>query len=100
MSKRYTGDFLGTHEVNILYKHRERLWAAALEYSLLFRTLLSDESDVVPGWFWFDELKSEGLTFMLLELATNDPSVGLRARAVRIMQSANIKPPDDRWDML
>jgi HEAT repeat protein len=100
MSKRYTGDFLGTHEANILYKHREQLRAAALEYSLLFRTLLSDVSDVVPGWFWFDELKSEGLTFLLLELANNDPSATLRARAVRIMESADIEPPDDRWDML
>jgi HEAT repeat protein len=100
MSKRYTGDVLGTHEINMLYKYREKLQTTTTERFLLLRTLLSDSSAVVPGWFWFRDLKSEATIFLLLEIANSDPSEGVRIRVLLTMESGEIKPPDERWQML
>jgi len=44
-----------THELNTLYRSRDRLRATEEEFDLLLGTILSDGADVKPGWFWFKE---------------------------------------------
>ncbi len=100
ISKRYTGETLGTHEINQLYRYRTELQTAPAETFLLLRTLVSDSDDVVPGWFWFRDLGIEKLSFLLFGFANDDTLAGVRMQAIRVLKSARIEPPDDRWDLL
>ena len=94
MSKRYTGEVLGTHEISQLYRHRSELETTASESFLIMRTVVADSSDVVPGWFWFRELKVEQLSFLLFGLANDDPLPHLQTQAIQILRASRIEPPD------
>ena len=93
MARRYASDFLGTHQVNLLYKHRDRLEATPSESHQLLRTLLHDTSGVIPGWYWFRRAFPDGLAEMLLSMATKDPNAELRVDALELMASAPIAVP-------
>jgi hypothetical protein len=100
MSRRYTGDVLGTHEINQLYKYRLELQTAPQERVLLWRTLNNDSADLVPGWFWFREFKAERLSLLLFSFAKDDSLSQLRVQALQVLASAGIELPDSRWDLL
>jgi hypothetical protein len=100
MSQRQTGETLGTHEINLLYKHRKRLEATSHEEDQLFRTIVADTGDVAPGWFWFGDIKEEDLSDRLLWVANRDSSDQLRARAIDLLRLAGVKLPKDSWPAL
>ena len=100
MSRRYTGDVLGVHEINQLYRYRSELQTAPPEIFLILRTLVDDSSDVVPAWFWFRQLKLERLSFLLFSMASNDSLPHLRAQAIGILRASGIQPPNQHWDLL
>jgi HEAT repeat protein len=99
MSQRQTGETLGTHEVNLLYKYRAQLETTPTEEAQLFRTIVAD-NDVMPGWFWFRGLTQEDLMKRLLWLARRDSSEQVRARAIRLLRTARIELPKDLWPAL
>ncbi len=100
MFHRYTSEALGTHEINLLYKHRERLKATATEQLQLLRATVGDQSDVKPGWFWFQDMDEESLINSLLTLATQDSSDEVRIGALDLLASAKIKIPPKLWPAL
>jgi HEAT repeat protein len=95
MSQRQTGETLGTHEVNLLYKYRDQLETTPTEEAQLFRTVVAGNSDVIPGWFWFRALTQEDLTKRLLWLARRDSSAQVRARAISLLRTARIELPKE-----
>jgi HEAT repeat protein len=100
MSQRQTGETLGTHEVNLLYKYREQLETTPAEEAQMFRTIAGGNSDVLPGWFWFRELKEEDLTKRLLWVAHQDSSAEVRRGTIKLMRTARIELPKDFWPAL
>jgi HEAT repeat protein len=96
MAHRYTSDVLGTHEINLLYKHRQQLNLTSPEEYQLLRSFVSDRSDVKPGWFWSHESTED----ILLFLAFRDSSDDVRIRALELLADARIKISEDSWQFL
>jgi hypothetical protein len=97
MALRYTSDFLGTHETNLLYKNRHRLDITVNEEFQILRTLLHDSSGVVPGWFWFSDAFPDGPESTLLSIANDDSNTSLRVSALKLLTSAQIHIPPNLW---
>ena len=100
MHGRYTGDTLRTHEINLLYKHRDELRTLPAEALQLFRATLADTSAVVPGWFWFKKMDADALRGALLTTSTRDSSEEVRKRALQLLNAAKIKLPKKIWNLL
>ena len=100
MFRWYTGDTFQTHETNLIYRHRRRLEPIPIEHFQLFRALVSDASDVVPGWFWFAEMTPDTVREQLLVLAEQDASVDVRRRALWLLREARIPLPEHLWAAL
>ncbi len=100
MTRLYTAEFLGTHQINLLYKHRDRLEPTSMEAFQLLRTLLHDPADVIPGWFWFRKSFPDGPLTALIFFASEDPNIQLRIRALKMLTSAHIELPKEQWRSL
>lgn len=100
MSRRYTNDTIGTHEMNLLYKYREQLDPTVTEYFQLFRSILADTSSVIPGWFWFAAWEPKTVRDQLFTLSTRDSSSDVRRRALRLLRDAGISLPKELWTQL
>lgn len=100
MSRRYTTEILGTHDINLLYKHRQQLDATTIELYQLFRTMVEDPDDVKPGWFWFRWAEEEAVRRILIRVAFSDSSQGVRARALDCLAAARIEIPQELWPSL
>lgn len=100
IGKRYTGDFLGVHEVNLIYKYRADLRPTIDELDQLFRTALHDAGDVVPGWYWFSRHISGHAKEMLLAIADENSDAQLRVRALRMLRLAKIDIKAEGWTSL
>lgn len=100
MSRRQTSGFLETHEINLLYKNRNRVECTVEEQYELLRTVVHDAADVVPGWFWFQDAFPNGPAEALLRMASDDPDEGLRVRAMRLLASARVEIPADLWKLI
>jgi hypothetical protein len=102
MARRYTFDFIGTHEINLLYKHRVQIEATAWEEYELLRTVLHAESDVIPGWFWFREVfvELERLKDTLFSMARMDADASLRSRALKVLRLSEIKLSNQELSLL
>lgn len=96
MSRRSTGEILGTHEMNLLYKHRKRLELTAAEKFQLLRTLVGGSGDLLPGWFWFRELTSQEVKGWLLIIATRE-SDSIRARVLETLTNAGVEIAKSAW---
>jgi hypothetical protein len=100
MALRYTSNFIGTHEINLLYKHRSQLEITTIEEFQLLRTVLRDTSDVNPGWFWLRNAFPNGPLETLLHIASEDIDDSLRVCALKLLTSARIKTPQELWPLL
>jgi len=100
MSQRYTRDVFGTHDVNLLYKYREHLEATSIERFELLRTVVGDTGKVKPGWFWFQGTDKEPVQNVLFDLARQDSSADVRARAIDLLAAARIEIPPELWRLL
>jgi HEAT repeat protein len=100
MSRRYTNDTIGIHEMNLLYKNREQLEPTATECLQMFRSILADTSGVIPGWFWFVAMGPETVRDQLVALATRDSSSEVRRRALRLLRDAGMTLPETLWTEL
>ena len=82
---------LPTHELNTLYRYRDRLQATDDELFVLFRTLLADVSEVTPGWYWFRKDEVGAIADRLLTIAWLDANTTVRTRSFDIMRQAHIR---------
>ena len=100
VANRYTGDFLTTHQINLLYRYRQQVDATTPEFYQLLRTLVKDEFDVNPGWFWFRDDFPSGPADTLLGFATQDTNKALREKSLKLMTQAKIRIPKNLWASL
>jgi hypothetical protein len=87
-----TNSFLGPHEINLLFLHREKLDLAPIEYKLLFRTLIGGPRDTIPGWYWFSKWDPDGIYRLLFYLAIGDKNQDVRINAITLLRDARIRP--------
>jgi len=78
------------HELNTLYRCRERLRATDTELRLLFSTILADESGVKPGWYWFRDLDLEKVKDDLVGVALFNGETPARARSFEILRRVQV----------
>lgn len=97
MSRRHTGGFLGTHEINLLYRNRLNFEGTPDEQYQLLRTVVHDQADVAPGWFWFRDAFADGPAEVLLRIASEDQDDQIRESALRLLGSAAVQIPKDLW---
>lgn len=98
--QRYTREVLGTHEVNLLYKHRKRLEAAPAEEFQLMRAIVDGPGETNPGWFWFRDMADEAIPGVLFGLAERDGSEGVRIGALGLLTTGRISLPQTEWQSL
>ncbi len=72
---------LPTHELNTLFRYRERLQAADEELQVLFKTIMADDFDVKPGWYWFRDIDGREAVahLILIVLFRNDTEAQTRS---------------------
>jgi hypothetical protein len=97
LSGRYTAETLSVHQVNLLYKFRDRLVCTPQENAQLLRSLVVDTGDVIPGWFWFQDTNTEEMTNELMVMATADVSDRIRERSIRFMTAKKLLIPRERY---
>lgn len=97
MARRYSGTILGTHELNLLYKHRTRLETTFEERLHLLRTVIAMDDNVGPGWYWFRDDEPELIADRLFRLASTDSSSSVRSRALAVLTTASISIAKDDW---
>lgn len=91
--QRYTNDLLGTHEINLLYLHREKLEMLSWEGTLILRTIIGNSSDVTPGWYWFKGSQINIILRLLYYFVIIDNSdANVRMNALALMRDARIRP--------
>ena len=100
MARRHTSETLGTHEINLLYKNRDRLETASSEQHQLFRTIVGGSGDVKPGWYWFRDTSEEAVAKALVALVSQDSSEGVQVAALDLLSAARMKIPLDLWPAL
>jgi HEAT repeat protein len=96
-------ELLGVHEANLLYNHREKLEPTPAESQQIFRTLIGQWQNSIPGWYWFSNQEFDTLVDQLLVIALNDPSIAIQNRALEILNAARICPTTDwakKWEIL
>ncbi|MGO9094598.1 MAG: DUF4062 domain-containing protein [Bryobacteraceae bacterium] len=81
---------LPVHELNTLYRHRDRLLATDNELYILLRTVLADSFDVKPGWYWFRNHEPPATTGALVAIALLDNEATARARSFEILRHAQV----------
>jgi hypothetical protein len=91
------GEPIGTHELNTLYKYRERLRPTRRELSVLFESFLRDESDVKPGWYWF-RTRNIARQLTITAMIGHDPDA--RKVAFRLLRQTKIVDPEFRDDFI
>jgi hypothetical protein len=80
-----TGELLGTHGINLLYLQREHLEIIGSEKLLLARTVISDNSETSPGWFWFKDWQPQLAEDILHDRALSDSNWLVRQQALELL---------------
>lgn len=91
-SEKYTAERLDVHTANLLYKEKESLSLTEAESHLILRSIVGDENETVPGWYWFSYLGTQELESSLLSLALGDSDTNVRERTLKLLTSANFEP--------
>ena len=83
--RRCEKECLSTHEMNSLYSHRQQLSPGGWERDTLWRSMLEDSHDVVPGWYWFRDEDPKSLEAWLWYTATADQEDAIKAKAITLL---------------
>src|ERR1017187_10116957 len=81
---------LPIHELNTLYRYRGRLRATSHELSVLLRSILADDLDLKPGWYWFRDYEVEEVEGILISTALFGDDTEARARSFDILRRAQV----------
>jgi hypothetical protein len=93
ISRRYTNLILGTHEINLLYKHRGELDAAIDERIEILRSIVGTPADLNPGWFWFRDLDEQLIFDQLFKFAIDDVADDVRIGALDLLTLSRFEIP-------
>jgi len=86
---------LGIQEANRLYLYRDRLRPTGPEFISLLRTLLNDQLNYIPGWYWFRSFEEKDVQTVILDLAFSDPHNVIRQRAFEQLAAARVPLTDN-----
>jgi len=100
ISKRYTNSLIDTHEINLLYKHRNELKPAEDEKLQLIRSFVGESGDVNPGWFWFQDQDDVQAQNRIFELAMYDRADEVRIGALELLTLLKAAIPEHQISML
>lgn len=100
MSTRFTADVLGTHEINLIYKHRDKILPTGRERFELMRAGVLDDADLKPSWFWNRKWPAQGVINLLVYAAGYDRNPSLRSRALDVLRLATVELPRESWQDL
>jgi hypothetical protein len=81
---------LPIHELNTLYRYRDRLRATSHELFVLFRSILADGFDAKPGWYWFRDYEVEEVEGRLISTALFGDDTEARAGSFEILRRAQV----------
>lgn len=90
-SMRVSGELLGAHEVNFLYKRAGDLELLSEERQLIFRSLIAGE-DNVPGWCWFVGRTGAHVDDTIVSLASSDPETDVQRGAFQLLTQLALRP--------
>lgn len=89
--KEISSETLGNHEINLLYKYKERVKTVGDEVDLIFRSLISDLYHQRAGWYWLQKIKKfDIILYYSMSLFINDSSDEVKIGALNLM--------DHYWD--
>ena len=100
ISHRYTNLVFGTHEINLLYKHRGDLDAATEEKNEILRSVIGTVGDVNPGWFWFQDVDDGAIFDQLFKFAIDDAVDDVRIGALDLLTVSRFEIPLESWSLL
>lgn len=100
ISGRYTNLILGTHEINLLYKHRIGLDAATDERIEILRSIIGAGMDLNPGWFWFQDLDEQLMFDLLFKFAIDDNTDSVRIGALDLLTQSGFQVSQESWPLL
>ena len=89
---------LSTRETNSLYLHRQDIEPGGWERSLLWRSLLADGDDLVPGWWWFRVTAPNTAQAKMWATAVYDEDNYAKAGALRLLTRAGSVPTQESPD--
>jgi hypothetical protein len=89
-----TNELLGTHGINLLFVHRERLEIVPVERLLLLRCVIADESEASPGWFWIKNCDTQMTEEILFSRAVYDSNLFVRKAALELLKAAGVPARD------
>jgi len=95
MSKIRAIDLLGVHEINLLYRYKERLEPVSSERVLLLRTVIASRAASFPGWYWA-RATSANIAQLLAFFAASDASAEVRTGALKLLGTGKIAFTFDR----
>lgn len=84
-SKVHYSEILGIHEISLIYFYKEKIELSPDEIILIIRSLIGDESDLRPGWFWFKSIGKRKLKKFIISRALNDNNPDVRKGAFSIL---------------
>jgi hypothetical protein len=90
-SMRVSGETLGAHEINFLYKRAGKLELLSEERQLIFRSVIA-AADNVPGWYWFVGQTGTHVGDAILSLAAGDPDTEVQKGAFQLLTDLALRP--------
>jgi hypothetical protein len=100
ISHRYTNLVFGTHEINLLYKHRGHLDAATEEKNEILRSVIGTVGAVNPGWFWFQDVDDRAIFDQLFKFSIDDAVDDVRIGALDLLTVSRFEIPRESWPLL
>lgn len=89
-----------THELNTLYRQREMLQPTEQELVTLLEAILSDTSDVDPGWYWFRDVSERDMVNRLSRIAAWGSQDKARARCFGLLSGLSVEGAEELREML
>lgn len=88
-SQVHTGEVFGNHEINLVYLKRNEWNLSDSEKWFVFRSVISDQYDNRPGWFWINNYSDKDITNSLVWLSVKDKKESVRIGAAKLIYEAN-----------
>jgi HEAT repeat protein len=88
-------ELLTITDLNLLYQYRRDLETLPQERRIIFRSVIADDADVSPGWFWLNFATQEDLLVALTVIAVRDGNIATRRHALTTLTVLNMMPSAD-----
>lgn len=97
MSQYHTGELLGSHQINLLYRNRQGMRLLVREREFVLRNLFGNK--YAPGWYWLRDDQDSQILDAIVRIATEDRNDDSRLQAVRWLTDAKMGHDNvPNWD--